>query len=98
METSPRISPSTSPDQELLYIRKIINDSRRSFSEDGKPYIVWGLLVAIGMTVTYISALIQRDLYTGYIWIGLVLIGYVYIAYMVKNKRAKERAQNFVDR
>jgi hypothetical protein len=96
METSSSI---TSPDQELQYIRKIIADSRASFVEDGKPYIFWGLIVAIGMGVTYLSAWLQRDLYTGYLWMALVLFGWGYMFYYVRNqKRREERARSFVDR
>ena len=87
------------PEDELQFIRKIIADSRASFVEDGKPYIVWGVLVAIGMTITYISALTEHDFYTGFIWIGLTLIGYAYIFYYVrKKKKQPARAQSFVDR
>ena len=98
METNTQLPVSMSPDEELAFIRQIISDSRRSFSEDGKPYIVWGLLVAIGMTITYLSAVLDRDFYVGYIWMGLVLLGYGYILWMMKQERAKKRTKNFVDR
>jgi len=96
METSSSI---TTPDQELQYIRKIIADSRTSFVEDGKPYIFWGLIVAIGMGITYLSVWLQRDLYTGYLWIGLVLFGWGYMFYYVRSQKQREqRARSFVDR
>ena len=99
MENTLHSQQSLHPEDELQYIRKIIADSRAAFVEDGKPYIVWGLLVAIGMTITYISALMNRDLYTGFIWIGLTLLGYSYIFYYVrKKKKQPARAQSFVDR
>jgi hypothetical protein len=99
MENTLTSQQTLRPEDELQYIRKIIADSRAAFVEDGKPYIVWGLLVAIGMTITYISALTNHDLYTGFIWIGLTLLGYAYIIYYVRKKRKQEpRVRNVLDR
>ncbi len=99
MEQTSDLQTELTPDQELAYIRKIMADSRRAFAEDGKPYILWGALVAIGMTITYISALADHDFYTGYIWIGLVLIGYVNIFYYIrKKKKAETRVKSIIDR
>ncbi len=87
------------PADELQYIRKIIADSRTAFVEDGMPYIWWGLIVAIGMGVSYFSALTQRDLHDGYIWLGLVLFGWgTIIYYVVQKKKRVARARSFVDR
>ncbi len=87
------------PEEELQYIRKIIEESQANFAEDGKPYILWGSLIAIGMGVTYLSVLTQRDYYDGYIWIALVLIGWGWsFSYLRKQKRQSERASSIFDR
>jgi hypothetical protein len=88
------------PEQELEFIRKIISDSRQAMAEDGKPYIVWGLIVAIAMMATYISALTQIDFYTGWIWIGMVAIGIIYSFIELRRQKRSgiERAHSFVDR
>src|SRR5437588_966981 len=87
------------PEDELQYIRKIIAESRQSFVESGEPYIVWGLLVAIGMIVSYISVLVQRDLYTAYVWAALILFGWgsMFYYYRKQNKR-QARAKSYIDR
>jgi hypothetical protein len=88
-----------SPQEELAYIRKIITDSRASFVEDGKPYIWWGIIVAVGMTLTYISVLTQTELYVGYVWIGLTMIGWGSIIYHVREKKKMvARSKSFIDR
>ena len=87
------------PREELAYIRKIITESRTTFVEDGKPYILWGIIIAIGMTLTYISVITQTELYVGYIWIGLTIIGWATIIYYVREKKKKEaRTRSFIDR
>src|SRR5581483_5975240 len=99
MENTNLSEASLRPEEELLFIRKIIDESRVAFVEDGKPYIFWGLIVAVGMAVTYISVLIQRDLYTGFVWLGLVLLGWGSIFYYARKKSEQEkRAKNFLDR
>lgn len=92
-------SSVSNPDQELQYIRGIMAESRKALAEDGKPYIMWGLIVALGMIDSYVSALLQTDLASGWVWMGLVLIGYVYIFYyMRKKKREAPRVKSFIDR
>ncbi len=87
------------PEDELQYIRKIIDNSRMAFVEDGMLYILWGLIVAVGISINYISVLTQRDLYAGYIWIGLVLFGWgSIIKHMMNKKKQPARAKSFVDR
>ncbi len=99
MENTLTSKQSLRPEDELLYIRKIIDDSRAAFVEDGKPYIMWGLIVAIGMGFTYYSALTQKDIGVGWAWLVLVLIGWANVIYsVIKKKRQAERARSFVDR
>ena len=99
MITDTNIAQGASADEELQYIRKIIADSRAAFVEDGMPYIWWGLIVALGMGLTYLSVVTQRELYVGYVWLGLVLFGWgTIIYYMVQKKKQPEHAKSFVDR
>ena len=97
METS--ISTLSSANQELQYIRNIIAESRKALAEDGKPYILWGIIVALGMLNSYVSVLLQTDLASGWGWIGLVLCGYAYMFYYVrKKKKETPRVKSFIDR
>jgi hypothetical protein len=99
MENTLTSQQSLRPEDELLYIRKIIDDSRAAFVEDGKPYIVWGLIVAIGMGFTYFSALTGKDIGVGWAWLVLVLIGWANVIYsVIKKKKQAERARSFVNR
>jgi len=99
MEPTIASQTASRPEDELQYIRKIIADSRASFVEDGKPYIMWGLIVAIGMGFTYFSALTGRDIGVGWAWMVLVLFGWGnVIYYMIQKKKQAKRARSFVDR
>jgi hypothetical protein len=82
-----------SPEEELAFIRKMMTDSRQSMVEDGKPYIAWGLLVALAMGVTYVSALVSEDFYTAWIWMGMVVLGMLYTLFEVRQSRRRNVAE-----
>ncbi len=87
------------PEEELQYIRKVIDDSRAAFVEDGRPYILWGLLVAVGMGISYISVLFQRDFYTAYVWATLILFGWGSMFYFYRKQSKQEaRVKSIIDR
>jgi hypothetical protein len=51
------------------------------------------------MGITYLSALTQRDLYSGFIWLGLVLYGWgTIIYYIIQKRKQPDRARSFMDR
>lgn len=58
---------------ELLFIKKVIQDSRNIVIDNGMGYVVWGILVAIGMFFGYVK--FSFNLQFDYIWAWVVLIG-----------------------
>ncbi len=87
------------PEDELQYIRKIIEESRAAFVENGKIYILWGLIMAIGMGVTYLSFLLNRNLDTGYVWIALILLGWIMMIMLYRARKHKgQRAKSIIER
>ena len=64
--------------EDLQFIRKIIDESKRSVIYSGRDYIFWGILVIFGMLATYIF--VNIHFYFNYIWVWVVLIpiGWVY--------------------
>jgi hypothetical protein len=65
--------------EELAFIRKVMADSRTKVVDDGKPTILWGIIVFTAMAFTYIEAITQVELYVGWIWLGLSVVGWLYI-------------------
>lgn len=82
-----------SAQDELAYIRKVMADSRQAISDDGKPTIVWGIIVALGIALTYIEALTDTELYVGWMWLALSVLGWLYIIYYKKTKISKQPTQ-----
>ena len=79
--------------EELAFIRKVMEDSRTSFADNGKPKLVWGAIVALGMLYTYAQALAQSDLYVGWMWLAISAFGWGYIFWEDKQRDKTTRVR-----
>ncbi|MRR09136.1 hypothetical protein EG831_03420, partial [bacterium] len=59
--------------QELAFIRKVIEDSRTTMIDNGYEYIVWGAIVALGMFATYALDRLHASAWAAGGWIYLAL-------------------------
>jgi hypothetical protein len=81
-------------EEELSFIRKVMEDSRNSYIDDGKPKLVWGIIVALGMLYTYMQALSNSDLYVGWVWLGISAFGWGYIFWVDKQRDKNDRVRS----
>jgi hypothetical protein len=81
---------------EILEIKKIMTDSRRILVDDGKGFITWGMLVAVGLILSYLSVLKFIDWnITSIAWIVLIAGGWVYTYFQVRRERKHRRVSTF---
>ncbi|MBI9072439.1 MAG: hypothetical protein JEY94_12635 [Melioribacteraceae bacterium] len=64
--------------EELLYIKQIINDSKKVIAENGTGFIVWGIIVAFGLLSTYLFVAFKIPMRIPWNWVVLILIGWIY--------------------
>ncbi len=78
--------------QELAFIRKVIQDSRRAAVDNGIDYIVWGVLVSLGMFAS-IAIDWLRLANVCYLWLWIAVMGAGWIFSLVRHlrERASER-------
>lgn len=67
---------------ELKFIRKIIEDTKRNVVFNGKAYILWGILVIIGMLSMYFFYIDKIQFNYIWIWIVLISVGLPYSFYV----------------
>jgi len=67
--------------EELQYIRKIIEETKKTVLYNGKDYIFWGVLVIVGMMSTYLFHMGGVHFNYFWIWVVLIPIGWVYSFY-----------------
>ncbi|MFC2092924.1 hypothetical protein ACFLSV_03390 [Bacteroidota bacterium] len=63
---------------EITLIKKIMQDSRKIIVFDGKGFIIWGVLILIGLIGTYISIMMEVSYYVFWLWIIVIGIGWIY--------------------
>ncbi len=81
--------------QELAFIKKVMNDSRKILIDDGKGLIFWGILVTIGLLLTYLAIAGEWTVSMGWLWPGLITFGWIYtIVTNIRHER-KRRAKTF---
>ena len=64
--------------EELAFIRKVMQDSRRIVAHDGNEYIVWGIIVTVGMIAMYVDLAFQYYIHFAIIWGILIGAGWLY--------------------
>ena len=77
--------------EELAYIKKIIQDSRRKVIDNGLGFIIWGILVLLGLLSTYYMLVNKIHLGIPWNWIILVGLGWIYTFYQVIRKVKKQK-------
>lgn len=83
------------PQDELLYIKKIIEDSKRNIIDDGRDLISWGVIVVIGLTSTYFSLWTRSYLSMQIIWVVLGAFGWSLSYYFHRHGEKRSRVKNF---
>lgn len=83
---------------ELLFIRKIMDDSRRIVIFDTKPFIFWGLIIALGQLASYFLIKLNIDFNPFYFWAFLITLGWVYSLFFFINKTKSKKPITFASR
>lgn len=75
--------------EELQFIRKVIEESKRSMIYNGVDYILWGIIITIGLVSTYFFTIYEfyKSFSLFWIWAVLVPAGWVFsVYYGIKTK------------
>ncbi|MFH0736081.1 MAG: hypothetical protein V1773_16625 [bacterium] len=60
--------------EDILFIRKIIEDNRRKLVDNGLSYIINGSVLAIGIPITVTMGFVGMETYIPYVWLFLVAV------------------------
>jgi hypothetical protein len=81
---------SISAQEELSFIKKVIEDSKKILIMDGKDFIIWGIITALGLLITYFAIITKQYSLIDWTWFILIGLGWVY-AFFSNIKRAKKQ-------
>jgi len=82
---------------ELLFIKKVIQDSQRIMVDNGINYIVWGLLITFGMLLGYVKFLLNLNFDYIWGWVVIIAIGWSF-SLMTYYRRRKPGKETFAGR
>ena len=81
--------------EDLEFMKKIVNDSRNIVVENGIGFFTWGVLIIIGLTVTYLDIVLSGNQYSDVVWIIVVSIGWIYSLVGWWKQRKVEKTRTF---
>lgn len=80
--------------EELAFLKKVIEDSRRSVVDNGLSFIVWGILVTIGVGSIYIERLNNSWSWSGWVWLLSIVSGIIF-SILYGRRRSQSPVQTF---
>jgi hypothetical protein len=80
--------------EELAFLNKVIRDSRRSVIDNGLSFIVWGVLVTIGVGAIYIERLNESWSWSGWVWLVTIVSGIIFSIFYGR-RRTQSPVQTF---
>lgn len=82
-----------SPQEQLDMIERLVQEARRSFIYTGYPSVVWGMLVSVGVVLTYLFVRSASYALIGPLWLGVFVVGFVLVArYYASIRRRQKRS------
>lgn len=77
--------------EELEFIKKVIDDTRKLIVHNGFDFIFWGIIIVIGLLSTFAAILLEFRIYYAWNWIIIVGIGWIYSIYRgIKHGKSKK--------
>jgi hypothetical protein len=73
-------------ESEILFIKKIMNESRKSALDNGKYYILWGVLISVACFANYFNNKMSLDFNPNYFW-GVCILTWMGILYYLGIQR-----------
>ncbi len=80
---------------ELRFIKKVMEDSQKIIADNGMGYIIWGVLVVIGMLGSYLKFKLQMQFDFIWVWVVLISTGWIFSYFMYKKLKNKVRVETF---
>lgn len=81
--------------EEIAFIKNIIKESRSSFALSGKPYILWGILIVVGLFLEFFRKFLAWEfMYMFYIWIILITSGWLYTYSESRKHKSKSKTKS----
>jgi len=72
---------------EIAYIKKIMHDSRETFVDNGIGFIIWGLIIVLGLLSSYYMVINRIENNYGLNWVILIALGWIFSLVIARKKK-----------
>ena len=86
---------SISAQEELSFIKKVIEDSKKILIIDGKDFIIWGIIAALGLLITYLAIIMKRYMLIDWTWFILIGLGWLYSFFTNFRRNKNQKTKTF---
>jgi len=76
--------------EDILFIKKMMEDNQRRLVDNGFSYIINGLVIAIGVPLSMVISFAGMDKYVPYLWIFLIVL-MVALNLLIQKKVEKQK-------
>ena len=80
---------------DIKFIKRIIDDSKRTTIDNGMGYVFWGIIVTAGLLTNYIMAILNIKMNFIWVWVLLIGFGWVYSIISYYSKKSKPRVHSY---
>lgn len=83
---------------DLNYIKQIIEDTKKTTVDNGIGFIIWGIIVSIGLVSTYFLIITKNFTLTTPIWTILISGGWIYSIIESIKKKKRNVIRSYTDK
>jgi hypothetical protein len=85
-------------EENLVFIRKIIEDGRTILFENGSTFIFFGALMCVGTLASYILGWFNLTGAILYLWLGIYVLGFALFFLLIRKRKIAARKDSFAGR
>jgi len=83
--------------EELAFIRKVMQDSQKVLTDSGKMYIFWSGCVVLGLAIKFFTQALDIYFHNAWLWIPIIIIGWL-ISFLRRTHHSNTQVKTFAQR
>lgn len=88
----------TQVQQEIAFIKQVIEDSQRVFVQNGHQYILWSSLAVLGILLKYLNEALNLGISHLWIWLPIIVLGWLLSLVIKKQSYLRTRSKTFAQK
>ena len=82
-------------EQDLQFIKKVLENNRKMLVDNGIFYILWGAMVVIGTGISYIFIHLNMLHFLPYFWLGFIIVFFFIQKFIDRKTKSEKHVTSF---